>query len=166
MGPDGPVLRLCSCTCVLNNAWKNMSPQFWQELADALRGSASVCVIGTWALHPDSDLLKIEYDIQRFKTPEFASADLSKYLTGVDYFWDEPLTRVAQLLANVREWFISVHSGPSHLMRMIRRPHIELYPNKIMARHAFPKDVEAAKGAPTVASTLGLLKELRATQAL
>ena len=135
--PSVPTYDFILAPHVLNNAWKNMQPAFWQCLIDALVHlfNASVCIIGTSRLPSDENLLKIEYDLQRFKSPAYQAYNINKYLRGADYFWDEPLQRVAQLLSNVRVCFISVDSGPSHLMKAIRRPHIELFHDCLVLRH-------------------------------
>lgn len=123
---------------VLNNASKNMSPAFWQELVNNLKNKylgCSICVIGKSSLPSDEDLLKIEADIGRWKNNQYAKENLTQYLTGVDYFWDQSLLRVAGLLNNVKKCFISVDSGPSHLNARLRKPHIELFHWCILSRH-------------------------------
>ena len=129
----------------LNNAHENMTPEFWQSLVDALRTkypSASLCVIGTDIVPRDEDLAKIEGNIDKFKNPSYLRYNFSRYLTGVDYFWNEPLTRVAQLMANVRKCFISADSGPSWVWTYLRsdKYHIELFHNWVLSRGRAEKD--------------------------
>jgi hypothetical protein len=157
-----PTYDFVIAPCVLNNAWKNMGRDFWQALVTELRWryGGSICAIGTSRLPSEADLLKIEPDIDRFRAIDYRRDNLTQYLVGVDYFWDEPLSRVAQLLSNVRGWFISVDSGPSHLMRGIRRPHIEIYRHSVAVRYRTGmKDIEIPVPCPTVADIIAIFEQ-------
>lgn len=106
----------------------------WQNLIFLLKGeypNATFCVIGKSSIPCDADLLKINpYNIRDMKTNENIRLNTEKYLTGVDYYFDQPLAKVCQLLKNTRKLFLSVDSGPSNLMASIKRPHLVLYHDK------------------------------------
>jgi hypothetical protein len=127
---------------VLNNASKNMTPEFWQTLIHELKAryNASICVIGKLKPPTDAELLKIENDIGRFKSADFVKYNFTPYLEGCDYFVNQSLPRVATLLRKVKKCFITVDTGPTHLMNIIKRPHIELYSWCIIAKNSKNQD--------------------------
>jgi hypothetical protein len=144
--PDIPEYDFIIAPFALNNFEKNLPPHFWQELINKLKEKyegCSICVIGKMAPIPDALLNKIEYDIGKWKTDEFRKWNQTKYLTGVDYFVDQPLLKVATLLRKMKKCFICIDSGPTHLNNMIGRPCIELYTWAAITKHS--KNPEANK---------------------
>jgi hypothetical protein len=132
--PDNsvPIVDFVIAPFVLNNPAKNMTPDFWQSLINKIKekyDNASIVVIGKSTLPSDADLYKIENSIAHFKEPNYLKNNFTPYLENVTYFWDQPLTKVALLLKNVKYCMISPDSGPSHLMARIGKPHIELFNN-------------------------------------
>ena len=144
--PSIPAYDFIIAPYALNNYEKNLPPQFWQELVNRLKekyNNPSIGVIGKLTPLPDYYLHKIEPSIAKWKTDDFRQWNQTKYLDGVEYFVNRPLTEVAALLRNMKQCFICIDSGPTHLNNMIGRPAVELYTWAVITKHS--KNPEANK---------------------
>lgn len=127
---DVPAYDFIIAPYVLNNANKNMRPDFWQGLVDELRATytdCSIAVIGSLTVPKKEHLAMIERHTNKWDDPDWLKNNFTKYLSGVDYYTDQPLTKVATLLKRVRKCFICPDSGPAHLANIVGCPTIELY---------------------------------------